>query len=158
MVTLLAAIAAIFYLLIMVFISYGVVMRYFFFAPVAWFTEIIEYLLLYSTMLGAAWLLEHDYHVNVDIILMRLNKTWSNLLNIITNIMGTCICFLIFWFSLQSTLMHYHRNILIINVLMLPKHYMIGIIALGFLLLTLQFARKTCSSFLKFIGHAPGVN
>ena len=158
LVIVLAVIAALIYIVIMLFISYGVIMRYFFLAPVTWFIEIIEYLILYSTMLSAAWLLEYDYHVKVDVIVMRLNKTWSNLLSIITNTMGTCICFLIFWYSLQSTLLHYSRNILIINILMLPKHYMIGIIALGFLLLTLQFIKKTCRSFLRFADHTVGDN
>ena len=53
-------------------VAASIVSRYFFSKPWGWVTEICEYILLYVAFLIGAWVLKHEEHVKMDLIINRL--------------------------------------------------------------------------------------
>ncbi len=94
----------------MVSVCYSVVMRYLFHRPTGWVDEVNEYLLYYLAFLSAAWVLEVDGHVRLDVVLNLLSRRTQRMMNIITNILGIVYCGVLFfwgvhwvWTSIQRT-------------------------------------------------------
>src|SRR5699024_9681683 len=57
----------------------------------AWVLEISEYLLVFLTFLGAAWLLREDGHIKLDLILNALSKKGRKRLEFLNSIIGFII-------------------------------------------------------------------
>lgn len=141
-INLLAFLAGLFLALLMLIICYEVVMRYIFHAPPGWVVEVCEYMLLYITFLGTAWLLKKDGHVRVDIVLALLNPGIRRLLNILTSLIGAVGCLFLFVYSLLSTWHHLEKATLVIQTMNTPKWILTAIIPIGSFLLVIQFLRN----------------
>ena len=123
-------------LLVMVFIvSFSVLARYYLKVPSAWTVEVSEYIVVFLTFLSASWVLRKDGHVRLDILLNAVNPKIQLLFNRSTAIIATIACGLLFWFSLQTTIDHFQRNIVSYNILYVPKYLVLLPIPLGSLLL-----------------------
>jgi len=142
----LAFIAGLILIFVMLLVCYDVVMRYVFHNPPGWVVEICEYLLLYVTFLGAAWLLRERGHVSVDIIFVLLSSKSRILLNMITGSAGAIACFLIFLYGTNTTLDFYQRGIPEIKTLSIQKWIVMWVIPFGTLLLSIQFLRQVYES------------
>ena len=137
-----AVLAGLLLVFMMFSICYEVVLRYFLFSPLTWVTEISEYILLYTTFLGAPWVLKRDAHVKVDIVLTRLGVKTRKMLNMATSIIGIGVCCVLVWFGTQMALDLYQRGIPVIKSLSVPKFLLVGIIPLGGLFMAVQFVRR----------------
>ncbi|MCB2191171.1 MAG: TRAP transporter small permease [Deltaproteobacteria bacterium] len=137
-----AAAAGLIFLFMMVVVCVDVIMRYWFQSPMGWVVEVCEYLLLYVTFLGAAWLLRRNGHVRVDLIYFYLSDKSIARLKLITAIAGTLACAILFIIGCESTVDAYIRGNPEIKTLSIPKWTLLWVIPYGSLMLTIQFARQ----------------
>jgi C4-dicarboxylate transporter DctQ subunit len=128
---------------LMLSVCTDVVLRFFFNRPQAWIVEISEYLLLYVTFLGAAWVLKNEGHVIVDILLTRVSPKANAVLGILSSIIGIFVCLIIFWFGSIETVYHFKRGVLNPSILEFPKAPLLAIIPFGSFFFMLQFIRRT---------------
>ena len=126
---------------IMLLICYLVVMRYFFVNPPAWIIEVCEYLLLYLTFFGAAWLLKNDGHVTVDLAINALPVKMRRIMHVLTTAVGTVAWCILTVAGIWVTWNNYSRGILSIQAISVPKWILLAAIPYGSLLLAVQSFR-----------------
>lgn len=139
---LMAFMACILILVIMVGVSVDVVCRYLFNAPILGVLEITEYLLLLICMLGAAWLLRINGHVNIDIVIGYLDGKKKAALNLVMDSICAVVCGFIVYLGAITTWDNFQRGIVDIKVLEVPKYLYLMTIPIGFFFLTIEFLRK----------------
>ncbi len=122
-----------------IIISFDVVMRKITGISIVWVTEISEYSLLWITFLGSAWLLSEGGHVNVDIIVTRLNKTARKTVDFIMSIIGAAINLIITIYGIQLCISFCSRGVPSVEMLGIPRWIVLLVIPLGCALLTIQF-------------------
>jgi C4-dicarboxylate transporter DctQ subunit len=135
---------------LMLSVCADVIMRYFLNQPQAWIPEISEYLLLYVTFLGAAWVLKNEGHVIVDILLTHVSPKTNAVLGVISSIIGIFVCLIIFWFGTIETLYHLKRGVLNPSILEFPKAPLLAIIPFGSFFFMLQFIRRVLGYIHRF--------
>jgi TRAP-type C4-dicarboxylate transport system permease small subunit len=128
---------------LMLSVCADVILRYFFNRPQAWIVEISEYLLLYITFLGAAWVLKNEGHVIIDILVARVTPRPRAALGIISSVIGTFVCLVVFWFGTVETLDIFKRGVPNPSVLEFPKAPLVAIIPFGSFFFMIQFIRRT---------------
>lgn len=119
-------------------VSYGVIGRKVFGLPTAWTLEISEYSLLFITFLSAPWVLRLHGHVNVDVFVTSLSHAWRERLQVVTYAIAAVAALILFYFSLETTLSYYSRDVILRKVLEIPQWMIIGVIPVGSLLLSLR--------------------
>ena len=75
--------------------------------------EIVEYMLLWMTFLGAAWILRKGTHIKMDSVLGRFPVRTQALLNFITGIMCAILLAAMTYYTAklrQSTIVTYNRH------------------------------------------------
>jgi TRAP-type C4-dicarboxylate transport system permease small subunit len=137
---------------IMVAICFDVVMRYFFNRPSSWVIEISEYLLVYMTFLGAAWVLKYEGHVKVDALTIMLSEKMQTATGIISSLIGVMVCFTIAWFGSIETWDTFERGVHNPSMLEFPKAPILAIIPFGSFFFMIQFIRRTFG-FIKELGQ-----
>lgn len=137
-------------LFLMLSVCADVILRYFFNRPQAWIAEISEYLLLYITFLGAAWVLKNEGHVIVDILVCRLTSKTRATFGIISSVIGTFVCLVVFWFGTIETLDLFRRGVPNPSVLEFPKAPLVAIIPFGTFFFMIQFIRRTLGFIKSF--------
>jgi len=123
-------------------ICLDVIFRYFLNRPLIWVLEISEYILLWITFLGAAWLLKIEGHVKVDIVLNQLKAKNQALLNTITSVTGAMMCLALTWYGVLATWDFFQRGHYDPTILQPPTFILIAIIPAGSFLLFIQFLRR----------------
>jgi len=124
-------------------ISYQVVMRYFFNMPPLWVSDFVEYSILSATLLGAAYVLREERHIEVDLITGFLTPDHQILMKIVTSIAGIITCAILTWFAAITVWDNFSRGILVTKTLDFPKYLALMPIFIGVFLLTIQFIRRT---------------
>lgn len=147
---LLAFLACLLLLFMTLSISYTVITRYLHLNPPIWTIQINEYILLWITFLGTAWLLRRGGHVRMDLIVSHLDTKARGILNIISSIFGGVVCSVIVWFSGHTTWDLFKRGILDVKSIDLPKYALFVVIPLGCFLLLIQFIRNA-HTYLKML-------
>jgi C4-dicarboxylate transporter DctQ subunit len=127
---------------LMLSVCADVILRYLFNRPQAWIVEISEYLLLYITFLGAAWVLKNEGHVIVDILVTRLSPKKGAAFGIVSSAIGTFVCLVIFWFGTLETLDLFKRGVPNPSVLEFPKGPLVAVIPFGSFFFMIQFIRR----------------
>lgn len=123
-------------------ICFDVFVRYFFGKSVVWLIEVTEYILLSICFLGTAWLLRKEGHVNVDILVVKLNPKNRALFAMVTSFLGTITCSVVAWYSLEVVWDHFRTGIRLITPLEPPRYTVMAVIPLGLILLVIQFVRR----------------
>ena len=134
-----AALSGLIFLFMMLLVCVDVVLRYLFNDPLAWGVEVCEYLLLYVTFLGAAWLLRQRGHVRVDILLSYMSGSTSRKVNMATSLLGALACLFLVVFGVEATWDAYVRGIPEIKTLSIPKWTLFWIIPYGSFFLFIEF-------------------
>jgi len=132
--------------LVMVAVCVNVIMRYLFNRPIAGVEEITEYLLLYITFIGTAWLLREEGHVRVDILLNRVKPKTLAFLSVISSLIGVLICGVLAWYGFKVTWVNFQQGAYFPHILEFPKAPILVIIPCGSFLLLIQFLRRTARS------------
>jgi C4-dicarboxylate transporter DctQ subunit len=123
-------------------ICYQVILRYLFNISPLWVNDFVDYSLVASTFLGAAYVLKEDKHIEVDLFTERLNPHTQLLLKIITSFMGAGTCAILAWYGFISVWDNYVRRVNVVKTLDFPKYIVLSPIAIGCALLTIQFLRR----------------
>ena len=130
-------------------ITFNIFARYLGFAGIIWGVQFTEYSLLWITLLGAAWVLQRNRHVAVDLVTNRLGPQTRSYLNVVHSIMGIVLCAVLCWYGAIVTWGQFQRGVTDIQVVDIPKYLVLIIIPIGFFFLTLQFLRKFFESLKK---------
>ncbi len=123
----------------MISITLDVLSRYVFNYPLPAIVEINEYLLIYITFLGSAWVLRVNGHVSVDTLVSLLPSKWKGLIHVMTSIIGFLACLALTYYSVLVTMSLYSRGIMEWQVLAIPKWIILICIPIGNLMLSLEF-------------------
>lgn len=110
---------------------------------ILWAFEVSEYILLYITFLGAAWVLKRGGHVSLDVLPERLNPRSAALLNAVTSIVGAIVCLLLTWYGVKLTVDTFLSGYTLYTEVEPPIWPIIAIIPIGSFLLFIQFLRMT---------------
>ena len=134
-------------------VSWTAVMRYLGFRPPAWTLQFTEYALLWFPFLAAAWLLREGGHINIDTVFSRLPKKTRRHVEIINDILGFLVCFIIFLFGTLHTIDLFQRGVMEVKGITVPKSPVFLIIPLGGLALSIQFGRQFIAKIRSKSGH-----
>lgn len=152
---LLSVFAIVLLFFIMLSVTLEVVMRVFLKHGLIWVLEFNRYALVYITFLTFAWLLKNDGHVKMDIVYQKLKPKAQAMLDIITSIIGAVSFFLITWYGTSITWKYFQLNATMDTMVAPPAWLFYGIVPLGTLLVSIQFARIASNSWrtLREIGR-----
>lgn len=133
--------------MIMLMVVAEVAMRYFFNRPIVWVIDITEYVMLFITFLGIAWLLKKEGHVVMDLLLDRLNHKNRHMAVAITSVVAAITCSITTWYGIVVGLDWYNINYFYQGALDIPAFYLEAVIPVGMLLVTIQFLRRAYSNW-----------
>lgn len=143
-----AVIAGCLFLFSTVSTCFEVVMRYFFLKPTNWILEINEFILYIAPFVASAWILKHDDHVKMDLLIGSLPQAHRAILNGITSILGAIICLILAWFGGRVTLDSFQTGYLTATgYIRIVRGYIMLFGVLGFVLIAVQFVRRAISYF-----------
>jgi TRAP-type C4-dicarboxylate transport system permease small subunit len=123
-------------------ITYSVLLRYYFQETIGWATEISEYILHFATFFGAAWVLQRDEHVRIDILVKALAPRTQLWLTVLTSVVGALVCLALTGYGLVSAWDLYVREVRVVKFMALPKYIFILVIPVGLSLVAMQFLLK----------------
>ena len=118
-----------------------VLLRYGFNSPIRWVVEISEYSLLWTTFLGAAWVLRHGGHVRVDILLQYLSPNALRVCGLFSSAVGILTTLVLFAFGADATWTAYARAAYKPTGIDVPTWMVLIVIPVGAVLLFFRFAR-----------------
>lgn len=127
-------------------VCFEIWMRYFARKPQVWTVEVCEYILFAIAFLGAPWLLKKGGHVSIDIVAAQMGPKTQIYLGLFSKAMGVLISAIVCGFSMGTSWDSYVSGVVVIKTLSIPKYYFLMLIALGYFLLLIEFARQ-------FFGH-----
>lgn len=107
-----------------------------------WMFQFTEYSIVWFTFLAAAWLLREGGHINIDTFFTRLPHKTRNSVEIINNLLGFIVSFIIFLFGSIHTIDLIERGIMEVKGVTIPKFPIFLIIPIGGLTLSIQFGRQ----------------
>ncbi len=146
------AVSAVLIAFMAVVITYQVALRSFFGATVLWINDLVEYTLLWSTFLGAAFVLREERHIEMDFFVSKLGVRSRELSKILNSAIGAAICGVLAVFSLITVVDNYRRGILVIKTVEFPKYIVLIPIFIGTVLLTVQFMLRAVDHRKKLRG------
>ena len=138
-----AIVAAILLVGIAATIFYEVLARFIFRAPTEWSLELSCYALVWSAFLGAAYTLDNDQHVKVEVLTERLPGKLRRLTEILAYLAGLAFCALATWKGLGHVRVSYINEHTSNTPLSVPMYTVELAVPVGMLLLALAFFRKT---------------
>lgn len=128
-------------------VAYEVVARYFFRRPTTWAVDFTEYALLYVTFLGAAWVLRDGAHIRVEFIVERFGPKPRLALSAIISLVAAGVVAVLMWKGVEVTWEAYVKGQAMLNPWRVPRWLLMLPIALGSLLLMIEFLRQAWGSF-----------
>jgi len=139
----------------MLSVSVGVAQRYLLNRTIPWLLEVTEYILLFMTLLAAAWVLKKEGHVKLDLVLNYLSPRNQALINTITSLIGAGVFLVVTWYSIETTLKLFQLGFYEPEtILQTRKWILVAVIPLGSFLLFIQLLRRS-HSFLRRWRWAP---
>ena len=123
-------------------VTYEVVMRYFFSAPTNWAVDLSEYALFWAVFLASPWVLRHDEHIKIDILVVRLRPRPRRWLGIVTSLVGAAVCAVMTWQAVLAEWDLNVRNVDFAREWVVQQYVVYAIVPIGFLLLTIEFLRR----------------
>ncbi len=140
----LAVFAAFLIIFSMVVVASNVFMRHAFDNSIWWVNGLVQYFLGFIPFLAAAWVLQKERHVKMDLVLSRLSQRAQDWATMVTSLLCVLVCLLITWQGVVVVLDYYQidyvRDFGI--SLQLPIYILDGIVPVGFSLLAIQFLRR----------------
>lgn len=139
LITWLAVIGGAIFGLMAFFIGADVLMRNLTGTGLAWVIELTEYAMYVATVFAAPWVLREGAHVSVDALTANLPPALQRRVAVFTNLLGSVICFIIFYYSLLSTWTTFVRGNQIYKTFTIPEWWVNGFVPLGMLLVGIEF-------------------
>lgn len=118
-----------------ILITYEVIMRYLLSAAPSWTNDVSRYFLLLIAFLPVAYTLQQKDHINVDLIVSKVNKTFQTLLDIVSHIAIILFSSIVIWVTFD-----YFEGAIIGGRMtqgnfMIPSSWLYGVMLFGFILL-----------------------
>jgi TRAP-type C4-dicarboxylate transport system permease small subunit len=129
-----------------ILICVDVLLRYAFNRPLLGSIEIIEYALVYITFLGASWAVPRGAHIDIDVCVQAMPKSWQRICALLSNLICLVVALVLTIFGTTTTWTAYARHAFKPTVLEIPTWIVLVIIPVGCALLTLRFLRETLVS------------
>ena len=135
-------------IIIMLIVTVKVIFRYVLHEGLIGVDLLTGTLLVYMTFLGAAWVLKHDKHVVLDVILNQASPNCARWMRITNSLLGAAICLVVVVFGTWESINSFQRGILIPAEIEIPRVVNLWIIPAGCLLLCCQFLRRARCNYL----------
>lgn len=116
--------------------------RFFGWSAPGWTVQFTEYGLFWIPLMGAAWLIRNDQHVNVDIIISRLKPRGNKIISTVHHALGLLVCAILLRSSVIVWLELKERMIMDLQVVDMPKYLILTALPVGFFLMGAQFLAK----------------
>lgn len=127
---------------VMLIVCAKVALRYFFNIGIVGIDQISGTSLLYITFLSAAWVLQHEGHVTIDILVSGLGQGARKKLNVVVSLISAAVCLIVAIFGVAEVVNSWRHDIRIASEIEILRAYNLAIIPLGAGLLFLQFLRR----------------
>lgn len=123
-------------------IAVNTLTRYFLNVAFTLLLEFTEYSMVWMTFLGAAWLAKRNGHVNIDLVVAKLNPKAQKYVNTVTLAVAIVLFIILVCFSVYVVYNDFKANLILQTVLQPPKWIFEIIIPIGSLLLLVQLIVK----------------
>ncbi|MBV6505797.1 MAG: Sialic acid TRAP transporter permease protein SiaT [Deltaproteobacteria bacterium ADurb.Bin026] len=133
-------------LFIMFSICTEVAMRQILNKPLMWTVEISEYLQVYITFLGAAWVLRKDGHVRLDVLLNNIGSDKRKILYCLSSVIGALTVLLISFFSGWTVYEQFNLKTPVIKALEIQKWIILMPLPIGSFFMFIEFVVKIFSA------------
>jgi TRAP-type mannitol/chloroaromatic compound transport system permease small subunit len=137
--------------LAMVLIFGDVVSRYVFNKPAMSIYYYSEYILLYSTFLAAAYVLQIDRHIRVDIVYNFVSKRTQKIMLIVSDVFGLVYTLFLLWVSSEMVYTAFERGTKFSTPMEHYQYPVLMVIPFGCVLLSLQWIRRINKNIHDFI-------
>ena len=104
-----------------------------------WLYEAVEYALYVGVFIGAPWVLRQGAHVRVDVLVAALPAGLAARLEQILDIAGAMLCLVLCYYGLRAAIAEFEDGTLPDKSLRIDNFYMVGVFAVSFLLLAIEF-------------------
>jgi TRAP-type transport system small permease protein len=137
-----AYVAAIIVGLMALAVTFDVVARNLGWGNTGWVVELTEYSLPVATLLVAPYLLYHNQHVRLDVVLTMLPKRGAVVLERGADVVGMMICAVFIWYSAKLIYDSARLGSMVVKTLSIPEWWQYALIPVSFTLLAIEFARR----------------
>jgi C4-dicarboxylate transporter DctQ subunit len=124
-------------------ICIDVALRYVLNRPIVGGIEIIEYALVYITFLGASWAVPRGAHIDIDVVVQSMPKSWQRICAFVSNLISFGVAVVLTVFGASVTWTSLVRGAFKPTVLQIPTWVVLVIIPIGSALLAARFLRET---------------
>lgn len=125
--------------LFVILVTYDFMLRKLRWGGLEWLNEGAEYGLFFGVFLSATWVLQQGAHVRVDIVVSLLARRAAARLERLMDLAGAALCAIMAYFGAKGSFSTYVLGILPDKDLRIPNWVILGIFALSFVLLTIEF-------------------
>lgn len=122
-------------------ITFDVLGRALFNAPLTWVLDYVQYGLVFVVFLGMPWLTRCEGHIVLDLLVNALPERLARWGQVMTSLAAATICLYIGYWAVLTTADHYARGVETIAIYPIKKHILLGVIALGLIVTGLEFMR-----------------
>ena len=120
-------------------VTFDIIMRNTPFGAQIWVIEVVEYMLFFTTFLGAPWVLHRSAHVRVDIVLLVLPPRGRRYLEILTDLIGFALSLILFYAGYRAAAEAFIRDAFIYKNLVVAEWPLLAVIPFASLLLAVEF-------------------
>jgi TRAP-type C4-dicarboxylate transport system permease small subunit len=113
----------------------------------SWAMEVNEYALYIVTALGAPWALYRNAHVRVDLLLKGIPRAAGRWLEALTDLVGLFASGALLYYALAVARASIRDNARVIKILIIPEWWVFAVVAVGGLLLVIEFLRRIALAF-----------
>ena len=139
--------AVILFFAVMVGIGVDVAARYFLGNPIGWMFEFVQHSMLLILFLGLPWLTRRREHVSVDIVVDAVPPRVRRVMMIAACLISAAVCGHVATWAAVSTADNLARNVLTDGIYPIPRGWLIGVIALGLALTTIELLHTAFRMF-----------
>ncbi|WP_238944657.1 TRAP transporter small permease [Allofranklinella schreckenbergeri] len=105
-------------------------------------TEISEYMLMVATFIAAPWLLYHNGHIRIDLLVQKLPLRWALRLELLCDALAFAVCAVLAWQSVRVARDAAQQGAMVFKEWMFPEWWLSVPLLLGAVLLAMEFARR----------------
>lgn len=110
-----------------------------------WLVELTEYLFYAGSFLAAPWLLRHDGHVRLDIVVLALPPAIGGPLNRTTDLIGAAISGILAWYGVIAVIDAWKTGAMQFKTWTVPEWLLLSPIPAACLLLAIEFGVRAFS-------------
>jgi TRAP-type C4-dicarboxylate transport system permease small subunit len=136
-------------------VFHEVVARYVFGRPTVFSVEISEYLLVFIAFMSAAWVLQKDRHVRMEVVVTLLPPRVAVALDILTSAVVVVFCAILAWKGYTTVLMAYSGSYHSSSEVNMPLWIPYAFIPLGAFMLGLQLLVRIGAKLTDLVRPAP---